>query len=476
MFRKDFLWGSASAAYQVEGAYNIDGKGVSIWDEWVKVPGKTFEGTNGDIAADHYHRYKEDIALMHEQGLRTYRFSISWPRILPQGRGEINQLGIDFYNNVINECLKYNIEPMVTIYHWDLPKTLQDEYDGWESRQIVEDFVEYARVCFENFGDRVKYWIVLNEPNIFTELGYLLAMHPPGKSDMKLKFQTYHHTALVHASVVELFKQQGYPGQIGSSIAYSNGYPASDREEDIEACRRYYETVSNYNMDIYFKGEYPEWGLSYLRAAGLAPDILEGDIELLKAGAEHTDFIGINYYQSNMLAYNPEDGVSLQKLNTSGKKGTAQESGIPGLFKMVLNPNLEHTDWDWVIDPDGLTQSLVEIHQRYGKPLIVSENGLGAFDKVEDGQVHDGYRIDYLKKHILACYFAVQEGVDLLAYCTWSFTDILSWLNGYQKRYGFVHIDFEDDKLPRLKKDSFYFYQEVIETDGESILKKLAVS
>ncbi|NLC41915.1 MAG: family 1 glycosylhydrolase, partial [Erysipelothrix sp.] len=165
MFRKDFLWGSASAAYQVEGAYNIDGKGVSIWDEWVKVPGKTFEGTNGDIAADHYHRYKEDIALMHEQGLRTYRFSISWPRILPQGRGEINQLGIDFYNNVINECLKYNIEPMVTIYHWDLPKTLQDEYDGWESRQIVEDFVEYARVCFENFGDRVKYWIVLNEPN-----------------------------------------------------------------------------------------------------------------------------------------------------------------------------------------------------------------------------------------------------------------------------------------------------------------------
>ena len=471
MFKSDFLWGSASSSYQVEGAFNVDGKGVSIWDEWVRIPGKTFKGTNGDIATDHYHRYKEDIALMAEQGLKTYRFSLSWTRILPQGHGKVNEKGIEFYNNIINECLKYGIEPMVTIYHWDLPKTLQDDYLGWESRQIVEDFTNYAAICFERFADRVNYWIVINEPNIFTELGYLLAMHPPGKTDMKLKFQAYHHTALVHASVVKLFKEKGYSGMIGSSIAYSNGYPASDTLEDIEACRRYYETVSYYNMDIYSKGEYPEWGFNYLKEMGVAPEVTLEDTILLKEAAKLSDFIGINYYQSNTLAYNPVNGVDLTVFNTTGKKGSSKESGIPGLFKMVRNPNLEYTDWDWVIDPQGLTQSLIEITNRYQKPLIISENGLGAFDKVEDGRVHDDYRIDYLAKHIKACHDALEEGVNLLAYCTWSFTDILSWLNGYQKRYGFVYIDFEDDNLPRLKKDSFLFYQEVIETNGRSILK-----
>lgn len=471
MFKKDFLWGSASAAYQVEGAYLTDGKGKSIWDEWVKLPNKTFQNTNGDIATDHYHRYQEDIALMAKQGLKTYRFSISWPRLLPTGRYEVNQLGIDFYNNVINECLKYDIQPMVTLYHWDLPKALQDEYLGWESRQIIDDFSAYAKLCFDHFGDRVNYWIVMNEPNIFTELGYLLQMHPPGKSDMKLKLQTYHHTALAHATVVKLFKENHYPGLIGSSIAYSNGYPASESPEDIEACRRYYETIAHYNMDVYYKGEYPQWGLNYFKENNLSFEIKDEDMKLLKEGALLSDFIGINYYQSNTLAYNPLDGVSLSKFNTSGKKGTSKESGVPGLYKMVRNDKLEYTDWDWVIDPDGLTQSLLEITHRYHKPLLISENGLGAYDTLDNGQIHDQYRIDYLKKHIIACHKAIEQGVDLLAYCTWSFTDILSWLNGYQKRYGFVYIDFEDPSLPRIEKDSFYFYQEVISSNGESVIK-----
>lgn len=471
MFKKDFLWGSASAAYQVEGAYLTDGKGKSIWDEWVKLPNKTFQNTNGDIATDHYHRYQEDIALMAKQGLKTYRFSISWPRLLPTGRYEVNQLGIDFYNNVINECLKYDIQPMVTLYHWDLPKALQDEYLGWESRQIIDDFSAYAKLCFDHFGDRVNYWIVMNEPNIFTELGYLLQMHPPGKSDMKLKLQTYHHTALAHATVVKLFKENHYPGFIGSSIAYSNGYPASESPEDIEACRRYYETIAHYNMDVYYKGEYPQWGLNYFKENNLSFEIKDEDMKLLKEGALLSDFIGINYYQSNTLAYNPLDGVSLSKFNTSGKKGTSKESGVPGLYRMVRNDKLEYTDWDWVIDPDGLTQSLLEITHRYHKPLLISENGLGAYDTLDNGQIHDQYRIDYLKKHIIACHKAIEQGVDLLAYCTWSFTDILSWLNGYQKRYGFVYIDFEDPSLPRIEKDSFYFYQEVISSNGESVIK-----
>ncbi|MBN2850867.1 MAG: family 1 glycosylhydrolase, partial [Erysipelotrichaceae bacterium] len=200
MSDKKILWGSASAAYQVEGAFDQDGKGPSIWDRWVKLPGKTFEGTNGDIATDHYHRFKEDVALMKEMGLEAYRFSISWPRLIPDGVGEVNQAGIDFYSQLIDTLIENQIEPVVTLYHWDLPASLQDKYEGWLSRDIVADFTQYADLCFKHFGGRVKYWIILNEPNIFTSLGYILAMHPPGHTDQKEYLQAYHNTALVHAS------------------------------------------------------------------------------------------------------------------------------------------------------------------------------------------------------------------------------------------------------------------------------------
>ncbi len=467
-FPENFLWGGASAAYQVEGAYSSDGKGTSIWDHWVRIPGKTFEGTTGDIAADHYHRYREDVALMKEIGLKAYRFSIAWSRIFPKGSGTVNKAGLQFYNNLINELVKNDIEPIVTLYHWDLPLALQDSFGGWESRKIIDHFLDYAQTCFQSFGDRVRYWIVLNEPNIFTMLGYMMGLHPPGKKDLKLYMQTYHLSAVVHASVVKMFKESGYKGYIGSSIAFTPAYAASERAEDKRALANYYDTNCWWLMDIYCRGEYPREGIAYAEKAGVMPDISPADHSILREGAELADFIGINYYQTATIAHNPSEGVSLGQLNTSGEKGSQKEMGIPGLYKQVRNPDLEYTDWDWAIDPDGLRYGLVQLKKRYGLPVLISENGLGAFDKIEKGSISDPRRIDYLKKHIIACSKALSEGVTLWGYCIWSFTDLFSWLNGYKKRYGLVHIDFESGSLKRTRKKSFFWYKDIIASNGNN--------
>lgn len=465
-FPKGFLWGSASSAYQIEGAYQTDNKGPSIWDIYANEPGNTFQDTNGNTACDHYHRFREDIALMHEMGLKAYRFSISWPRILPQGRGKVNESGIRFYEQLIDELLDNGIEPVVTLYHWDLPQTLQNEYGGWESRKIIDDFVAFCDTCFRRFHGKIQYWIVMNEPNIFTQLGYLLAMHPPKKSDLQLYLNTFHMSALAHHKTVCHFKKMGYQGKIGSSIAYTPGYKASEDTLDDIALQNYYDTNCWWFMDAYFKGDYPENGVRLMEEMGCTIPMHEEDRSIFLEGASLCDFIGINYYQSAMIAHNPTGGVGLAQLNTTGVKGLQQESGVPGLYKQIRNPNIEYTDWDWAIDPVGLTKSLVELTNKYHLPILISENGLGAFDEMVDGRICDKYRIDYLHKHIDACYEAINQGVTLIGYCTWSFTDLLSWLNGYQKRYGFVYIDFEDESLQRVRKYSFYWYQNVIRNNG----------
>lgn len=473
MFAETFLWGSASAAYQVEGGFKQEGKGNSVWDIWSHLEGKTYNGTNGDIAADHYNRFIEDIDLMEKQGLKAYRFSIAWTRLLPEGRGYINEKGVQFYNNLINELIKRNIEPIVTLYHWDLPQKLQDEYGGWECKRIIDDFVEYAELCFKSFGDKVKYWIVMNEPNIFTALGYQMALHPPGKVDEKLYLKTYHNTALAHGKTVLVFKEMRLEGYIGSSIAFSPAYSASCKDEDVKALDNYYQIGPWWFTDIYYKGEYPQKGIGYYRSKGTLPDIKEEEVLMLKKAAEKVDFIGINYYQTAMIAHNPLDGVGFQGMNTDGKKGGQKENGVLGLYKSVKNKNLEYTDWDWAIDPDGLRYGLIELTNRYRLPILISENGLGAFDVLNNnGEVEDDYRINFLREHIIACKKAIQQGVDLIGYCTWSFTDLLSWLNGYRKRYGFVYIDFENKSLTRIPKKSYYWYKKVIETNGKCILER----
>ena len=470
-FPENFLWGSASAAYQVEGAPFEDGKKSSVWDNFVRIPGKTFKGTNGDIAVDHYHRYKEDVALMKEMGLKSYRFSIAWSRIIPDGRGEVNAAGLKFYENLIDELIANNIEPVVTIYHWDLPQALEDLYHGWESREIITDFVNYAEILFNAFKGKVKYWVSLNEQNIFTQHGWVLATHPPGKVDMKLFYQVNHHANLANAAVINKFHELEMPGKIGPSFAYTPMYAKDSNPLNVLAAENAEELHGNFWMDVYLYGEYPRAAMAYLRENGLAPEFVEGDAELLKSSKP--DFLGINYYQTATNAWNPLDGgVGISEMNTTGKKGTSKETGIPGIHKRVENPFIERTNWDWEIDPEGLRIGLRRITSRYRIPVMITENGLGEYDKLEDGKIHDDYRINYLESHVKAIKKAITDGCEVIGYHTWSYTDLLSWLNGYQKRYGFVYVDQDETmegSLTRIPKDSYYWYQKLIETNGEEL-------
>ncbi|MBC1620466.1 glycoside hydrolase family 1 protein [Listeria welshimeri] len=470
-FPKDFLWGSASAAYQIEGAWDADGKGPSVWDEYVRIPGTTYKGTNGDVAVDHYHRYKEDVKLMADAGLKAYRFSIAWSRIFPQGKGEVNEAGLKFYDDLIDELLKYNIEPLVTIYHWDIPQALFDEYGGWESREVIQDFTNYAITLFKRYGDRVKYWVSLNEQNIFVGMGYGQALHPPKVSDSKRMYAVNHIANLANASVIKAFHEIVPDGKIGPSFAYTPHYPIDTDPKNVQAADDAEELNSYFWMDVYAYGRYPSAVWKYLEEQNIAPTIEDGDMELLRAGTP--DFMGLNYYQSATVAYNPLDGVGMSnEMNTTGKKGTSKETGVPGIYKKVVNPFVKTTNWDWTIDPKGLQIALRRINSRYKLPILITENGLGEFDKLVDGEVNDDYRIDYLSAHATAIRDAISDGVDMLGYCTWSFTDLLSWLNGYQKRYGFVYVDrdVEDDApMTRIPKKSYYWYKQVIETNGADL-------
>ncbi|MDN4618998.1 glycoside hydrolase family 1 protein [Paenibacillus sp. PsM32] len=470
-FPTDFLWGSASAAYQVEGAWNEDGKGPSMWDSFTKIPGKTFKGTNGDVAVDHYHRYKEDIALMAQQGLKAYRFSISWPRIYPQGKGEVNEAGLIFYDQLIDELLANQIEPVLTLYHWDAPQALADEYGAWESREMIEDFNQYCITLYKRYGDRVKYWVSLNEQNYNSNHAFITAMHPPGVHDRKRFYEANHIAFLANAKAIESFRHYVPNGKIGPSFAYSPSYPASSQPRDMLAYENAEEFQNNWWLDTYCLGHYPQVALRYLEEHGLAPTFEKGDIELLTKGIP--DFVGVNYYQTITYEFNPIDGVAEGKMNTTGQKGSNEDTGRPGLYKTTPNTHLETSNWDWAIDPIGLRIGLRRITSRYGLPVFITENGLGEFDKLEaDGSIQDDYRIDYLRSHLEQCREAIADGVDLIGYCSWSFTDLLSWLNGYQKRYGFVYINRDEDSekdMRRIPKKSYYWYQQVIESNGEQL-------
>ena len=470
-FPEGFLWGAASAAYQVEGAWDADGKGPSVWDSFTKLPGKTFAGSNGDVAVDHYHRFEEDVALMAEMGLKAYRFSVSWPRIYPQGRGEVNEAGLDFYERLIDTLLAHHIEPVVTLYHWDLPQALQDEFGGWEDRRVIAEFERYCVTLFHRFGGKVKYWVSLNEQNFNLANAYLLGAHPPAVQDRKRFFNANHIAFLANARVTLAFRQHVPNGLIGPSFAYSPAYPASCAPADMLAFENAEEFTNWWWLDTYCVGRYPQAALRYLQQRGEAPEILPGDLELLASAKP--DFIGVNYYYTTTFTDNPLGGQTMQRLNSTGLKGTTPSSGVPGLYKTVPNPHLETSNWDWGIDPTGLRIAMRRLSSRYALPLLITENGLGEFDKLEANErVHDDYRIAYLQSHLHACKEALSDGVTLLGYCAWSFTDILSWLNGYQKRYGFVYVDRDEQSprtLKRIRKDSFFWYQGVIANQGESL-------
>lgn len=480
-FPKDFLWGAASAAYQIEGAFDSDGKGPSIWDAFTKIPGKTFEGTNGDVAIDHYHRYKEDVKLMAEMGLKAYRFSVSWSRILPEGEGEVNEAGLQFYEDLVDELIKNGVEPVLTLYHWDLPLALQEKYNGWESRETVKAFKQYCELLFERLGKKVTYWVTFNEQNVFTSMGYRWESHPPNVSDTKRLFEANHIINLANAEAIQLFRKMVPEGKIGPSFGYGPVYPLTSNPSDVLAAENAHDFNNAWWLDVYCKGKYPVMTFNQLKRMGIAPTVLPEDEELLKSAKP--DFLGINYYHGGTVKQNKLENQSQDEDTDKHFSSTdpylmqpkdeqSQSPEIP-MFQSAENPYLEKTDWGWEIDPVGFRVALRQVFARYDLPLFVTENGLGALDELtEDGEIHDDYRIQYLENHISEMKKAISDGVDMIGYCAWSFTDLLSWLNGYKKRYGFVYVnrtETDEKDMRRIPKKSFYWYKELIENNGQNI-------
>ena len=463
-FPENFLWGASSSAYQVEGASLEDGKGPSCQDV-KEVP----EGTSDlTVCADQYHRYKEDIALMAEMGFKAYRFSIAWTRILPKGTGEINQKGIDFYNELIDECLKYGIEPIVTMFHFDMPAAL-DERGSWGNPDSVQWFVDFARVLFENFGDRVKYWLTINEQNMLTLVGPVIGtlMIPEGCTNvLKEVYQQNHHMLVAQAKAMVLCHQMLPEAKIGPAPNISLVYPATCKPEDVIAAQNFNAIRNWLYLDMAVYGIYNAIVWSYLEENDATPTFAPGDEEAMKNA--HPDFIGFNYYNTATVEAASDEEVLADAV-------ADQQSGSieAGMYKGFRNPNLVTTEFGWEIDPVGFRATIREMDSRYHLPLLVTENGLGAYDTLtEDGKVHDPYRIEYLRQHIAQIQEAITDGAQMLGYNPWSAIDLISTHEGMKKRYGFIYVDrdeFDLGTLNRYRKDSFYWYKKVIASNGEDL-------
>lgn len=459
-FPENFLWGASTSAYQVEGANLSHGKGPSCQD--VKtVPEGTAEL---DVCADHYHRYKEDIALMAEMGFKVYRFSISWSRILPKGIGEVNPEGIQFYSDLIDECLKYDIIPLVTMFHFDMPAAL-DEMGSWGNRDSVEWFANYAKVLFENYGDRVKYWLTINEQNILTMAGSVIGTrHLPDTCENPTKeiYQQNHHMLVAQAKAMKLCHEMLPEAKIGPAPNISYVYPASCKPEDNIAAQNCNAIRNWLYLDMAVYGVYNNLVWAYLKERNACPEFAEGDEEILKAAKP--DFIGFNYYSTTTCEASLGEEKNISIFDQQMAKTEA------GMYRSFKNPNLLRTEFGWEIDPIGFRVTMREIYSRYHLPMIVTENGLGAYDTLtEDGKVHDDYRIAYLRHHIEQIQEAIADGVEMMGYCPWSAIDLVSTHEGVKKRYGFIYVDrdeFDLKTLNRYRKDSFYWYQNVIKTNG----------
>jgi len=467
-FANDFLFGAATASYQIEGAWDQDGKGPTNWDEFVKIPGKTFEGTNGDVAIDHYNRYKEDVKLMAEMGLESYRFSISWARIFPTGTGEVNQKGLDFYNNLIDECLKYGIVPFVTLYHWDLPLSLEKE-GGWLNKNTVDAYVEYAKVCFKEFGDRVKNFITFNETVVFASLGYMAGAHPPGiQNDPKKYFQVTHNVFYAHALAITEYKKLKQFGEVGLSHVFSPAFGVDDSEENQFAAMHANQYNMNWFYDPILKGEYPEYVVKHLTEMNLLPDWTDQELAIIKEAASLNDFMGLNYYQPMRVEKidGIADKVEITRENSTGAPGNPSFDNV---YKTVKMSDKKYTKWDWEISSEGFISGLLMLKEHYGQvKLYITENGLGDEDPIIEGAVCDISRINFIDEHLCALREAIKQGVYIKGYYAWSAIDLLSWLNGYKKQYGFIYVDHKNN-LARKKKASFHWFKEVIKTRGENL-------
>jgi beta-glucosidase len=439
-FPQDFIWGTATSAYQIEGAWDQDGKGLSIWDTFTHQPGKIYRDENGDIAADHYHRWSSDVKIMAELGLNVYRFSISWPRIFPEGNGKLNPPGLDFYDRLVDALLAENIQPFVTLYHWDLPQTLQNQ-GGWANRDTVYHFADYARIVAERLGDRVPHWITHNEPFVTALAGNFTGEHAPGIQDPKIALQVAHHLLLSHGLAVESLRGGAtHPIQVGITLNLNPIHPATDSMEDRLAAQRFDGINNRMFLDPLFRGEYPEDVRSLF--GPLFPQTKAGDLKQISVPI---DFLGINYYSRAVAHHDPD---------------------FPIIQASQIHPPGNEYSQMWEVYAQGIYELVNRVWKDYQPAQIfITENGIPVPDGIDfDGRVRDYRRIRYLKDHLVRIHQAIQEGVPIKGYLVWSLMDNFEWAHGYKTRFGLVYIDF--DTLSRTVKDSGRWFAQVIQQNG----------
>lgn len=444
-FPPNFLWGAATSSYQIEGAWNVDGRGESIWDRFARKPGAIEDGGTGDVACDHYHRWREDIALMKDLGLRSYRFSIAWPRILPQGRGPLNQPGLDFYSRLVDELLRQGIVPFATLYHWDLPQPLQDA-GGWPARATAEAFVEYADLVSRHLGDRVKHWITHNEPWCAALLSHQVGLHAPGLCDWPAALAAGHHILLSHGWAVSLLRRNSPGAEVGITLNFTPAVPASPSAADADAARHQDGYIQRWFLDPLYGRRYPaDIVADYIDAGHLPPEGLTFvRPDDLAAIAVPTDFLGVNYYTRAVVR----------------STAVPEHENLPQTVFPAPEP--EWTEMGWEVAPESFYELLARLHFEYrpGK-LYVTENGASYSDGPgPDGRIHDLRRLRYLRDHLGAARRAIAAGVPLAGYFVWSLMDNFEWSYGYTQRFGIVWVDYATQQ--RLLKDSAIWYKEVI--------------
>lgn len=434
-FPKGFVWGTATSAYQIEGAWNEDGRGLSIWDVFCRQPGKTYKGDTGDVAADHYHRYQEDIDLISELGLKAYRFSIAWPRVMPHGTAPVNPAGLDFYDRLVDAMLAQGIEPYPTLFHWDLPQALQD-HGGWTDRNIAGVFADYAHVVGKRLGDRVKNWITHNEPWVMAMSGYLFGEHAPGLQDPRLAAHAVHNLLLSHGLAVDALRSScSQPIKVGITLNLSPIYPASDSEEDRQAAFRIDGMLNRIFLDPIYRGQYPQDVTATL--GPLFPEIQTGDMEII---SRPIDFLGVNYYSRTVVKNDPQS--LLIGANT-------------------FNPVGNEYSQMWEVYPEGIYVLLTRVQRDYQPDNVyITENGIPVGDALDlDERVRDVRRSRYIHDHLVQLHRAMEAGVPLRGYMVWSLMDNFEWAHGYKMRFGLVYVDFDTQK--RYIKDSGRWYAEV---------------
>ncbi|ATZ21674.1 glycoside hydrolase family 1 protein [Mesoplasma tabanidae] len=461
-FPKNFLWGASTSAYQIEGAINEGGKVPSIMDRFDEQPSYPEGITGFKEASDHYNKWKEDVALMAEMGFKSYRFSISWPRIIKNLKGDINFEGIKFYNDLIDELLKYNIEPVVTMFHFDTPNFIQ-EVGGVCTDKFTELFEIYSKVLFENFGSKVKYWLTINELNMFVMAADVIGVVP--KDQQLNPWQLMHHLNVAQAKAIKLFRKMCPNGKIGPAPNIGAVYSNSKKPEDYTS-KLNIDMVRNWvYLDIVCRGEYSSLFLNAIKKNGLSITITEAEKKLLKESKP--DFIAFNYY-STMTSQMPT-----QKEVHQEKKDQQRGFSIPNFGEAVKNSELPKTEFGWEIDPIGFRNTLREVYDRYQLPVMITENGIGGKEKLEESdKVHDSYRIEYYQQHIKQMGLAIDDGVEMIGYMPWSAIDLVSTHEGISKRYGFVYVnrdEFDLKDMRRIRKDSFFWYKNLIESNGENI-------